>query len=380
TGTIATRTDRAMANVAVTLTGEGTADQMTMTDAAGIYYFTDLNMGIDYTVQPEYAVAVNVQDVKTSDIVKITKVILGAEDFDSPYDYLAADVDQNRNLNVLDLVGIQRVILGLDANYVTGESWGFVPADVDVSNPYAAAFPEVYNANDLTGSILDADFVAFAYGDVVGNGRSTASINAADAQLEAGQMHTMEIRGTALAGFQGTIELAAGLELVTASYAGEGAINLNRAGDGLVAVALRGADAVLTLEVMATAAGRLSELVSLTDEITVREGVNLNGTGGALTLSFTTAEVATGLNALLQNTPNPVRGETVIRYELAVAGAATLTVQDAAGRLLLTRKLEATAGRNQVTLTAAELGAAGVLTYTLTAGDFTATRKMVVVR
>ncbi|MBC6996018.1 T9SS type A sorting domain-containing protein, partial [Lewinella lacunae] len=171
-----------------------------------------------------------------------------------------------------------------------------------------------------------------------------------------------------------------GLELVTASYAGEGAINLNRAGDGLVAVALRGADAVLTLEVMATAAGRLSELVSLTDEITVREGVNLNGTGGALTLSFTTAEVATGLNALLQNTPNPVRGETVIRYELAVAGAATLTVQDAAGRLLLTRKLEATAGRNQVTLTAAELGAAGVLTYTLTAGDFTATRKMVVVR
>ncbi|MBC6996017.1 hypothetical protein H9S92_17745, partial [Lewinella lacunae] len=236
TGTIATRTDRAMANVAVTLTGEGTADQMTMTDAAGIYYFTDLNMGIDYTVQPEYAVAVNVQDVKTSDIVKITKVILGAEDFDSPYDYLAADVDQNRNLNVLDLVGIQRVILGLDANYVTGESWGFVPADVDVSNPYAAAFPEVYNANDLTGSILDADFVAFAYGDVVGNGRSTASINAADAQLEAGQMHTMEIRGTALAGFQGTIELAAGLELVTASYAGEGAINLNRAGDGLVAV------------------------------------------------------------------------------------------------------------------------------------------------
>ena len=28
----------------------------------------------------------------------------------------------------------------------------------------------------LAGSILDADFVAFAYGDVVGNGRSTASI------------------------------------------------------------------------------------------------------------------------------------------------------------------------------------------------------------
>lgn len=78
--------------------------------------------------------------------------------------------------------------------------------------------------------------------------------------------------------------------------------------------------------------------------------------------------------------PNPVRAKTMIRFELAAAGPATLTIQDAAGRLILTRKLDAFAGRNQVILTAADLGAAGVLTYTLTAGDFTATRKMVVVR
>ncbi|MEM9258740.1 MAG: T9SS type A sorting domain-containing protein, partial [Bacteroidota bacterium] len=73
--------------------------------------------------------------------------------------------------------------------------------------------------------------------------------------------------------------------------------------------------------------------------------------------------------------------ETLIRYELVKGGAATLTVQDVAGRLILTRQLEAVAGANQLTLTTAELGGAtGVLTYTLTAGDFSATKKMVVVK
>jgi Iap family predicted aminopeptidase len=100
-----------------------------------------------------------------------------------------------------------------------------------------------------------------------------------------------------------------------------------------------------------------------------------------LNLAFTTSTApASAQNALLQNVPNPVTASTTIRYDLAVAGPANLSVQDAAGRLILTRKLDAVTGRNQVILTAADLGAAGVLTYTLTSGDFSAARKMVVLR
>jgi L-aminopeptidase/D-esterase-like protein len=68
----------------------------------------------------------------------------------------------------------------------------------------------------------------------------------------------------------------------------------------------------------------------------------------------------------------------MIRFELATAGAATLTVQDVAGRLILTRQLDGIAGLNMVELD--NLKTSGVLTYTLTSGDFVATRKMVVVR
>jgi len=89
------------------------------------------------------------------------------------------------------------------------------------------------------------------------------------------------------------------------------------------------------------------------------------------------APAAAPENALYQNTTNPVKDVTSIRFELAEAGTAMLIVRDVAGRLIPSREVDAVAGLNQVEL---EKLAAGVLTYTLTSGDITASRKMVIVR
>ncbi|MFT6512672.1 MAG: hypothetical protein ACJAX1_001243, partial [Neolewinella sp.] len=67
-----------------------------------------------------------------------------------------------------------------------------------------------------------------------------------------------------------------------------------------------------------------------------------------------------------------------IHFILASAGPATLTLRDVAGRVLSTRKVEAIAGLNRLELT--NFTTAGVITYTLTAGEFSATKKMVVVK
>ena len=319
------------------------------------------------------------RDVKTSDLVAGIAQILGTQEFDSPYDYIAADVNRDGEHDVRDIVTSSRAILGLTNGFAAG-NWIFVTADadIDVSNPYAATFPEVYNVNDLNGSVRAADFIAIMMGDLVSNnGRSAQTLNADDASLEAGQTHTVVLDGAHLAGFQGTIELAAGLELVSADYAGEGGLNLNRAAEGLIAAALR-SEASLTLEVRATEAGLLSEMITLSDAITVREGVAMNGMSNALNLAFTGLAQTVADNALFQNTPNPVMEVTNISFKLATAGTATLTVQDAAGRQILTRQIEANAGMNRVELMNIE--ATGVLTYTLTSGDFTASKKMVVVK
>jgi hypothetical protein len=283
------------------------------------------------------------------------------------------------------------LILGIQTTFAGG-NWVFVDAahTISMGNPYAAEFPEVHNVNDLAGSLAGVDFVAVELGNPFHEaGRSVGYLEVEDIRLEAGQTHTIELDGSALAGFQGTVALAAGLELIAADYVGEGGLNLNRAGEGLIAVSLRTlspgpspgerGDVTLRLEVRATTAGLLSELLSLTDEITIREGVAMNGASNGLDLAFTTSIApATAQNILHQNIPNPVTASTMIRFELATAGAATLTVQDVAGRLILTRQLDGIAGLNMVELD--NIKATGVLTYTLTSGDFVATRKMVVVR
>lgn len=57
-----------------------------------------------------------------------------------------------------------------------------------------------------------------------------------------------------------------------------------------------------------------------------------------------------------------------------------MTINDATGRVLTVLFVDGAAGRNAVNVTSTMLkGATGVLSYTVTAGEFTATKKMVVV-
>ena len=155
-------------------------------------------------------------------------------------------------------------------------------------------------------------------------------------------------------------------------------MNLNRAGEGMIAVLVREGGAV-NLEVRATTSGLVSELIALSDAVTVREGVALNGTSNGLYLVFNSDFApAAAQNKLYQNTPNPATNVTSICFNLTAAGSATLTVQDATGRQVKTVEVDAVAGLNRVKLK--RIGAAGVYSYTLTSGTFTATKQMIVVQ
>ena len=94
--------------------------------------------------------------------------------------------------------------------------------------------------------------------------------------------------------------------------------------------------------------------------------------------------------ALLANYPNPFNPETWIPYQLAESGEVTLTIYDINGQLVrrlavgykaagMYRSRSRAAywdGRNQL----GEQLASGVYFYTLTAGDFAATRRMVILK
>jgi hypothetical protein len=242
-GLIMTQDAELMAGVEVSLTGDNAVNETVTTAADGQYRFTNLAIESDYTVNPDYRASFDFGAVTVTDIVSITNHILGTNVLTTGYDHVAADVNLDADVNIFDLVAMRRVILGLqDELNDAGATWRFVEAGYNLTpGNWMATFPEVYNVNNLQGNVTEADFVVVELGNVVrSGGRAALELKVEDAELAAGQTHTIELTNGELAGFQGTLELAAGLELVNVSYEGEGAMNLNRAGEGLLAMAFNG--------------------------------------------------------------------------------------------------------------------------------------------
>ena len=84
-------------------------------------------------------------------------------------------------------------------------------------------------------------------------------------------------------------------------------------------------------------------------------------------------------NMLMQNEPNPFKEMTTISFNLVKAGKATLTVRDVAGKVIRTVKGEYSAGINTISLAKSDLDMVGVLYYTLESGNFSETKKMIVI-
>ena len=71
----------------------------------------------------------------------------------------------------------------------------------------------------------------------------------------------------------------------------------------------------------------------------------------------------------------------MIGFNLPVDAEATITIADAQGRTLQVIRGDYATGYNNVTVTKEMLsGATGVLSYTITAGEYTATKKMIAVK
>lgn len=73
--------------------------------------------------------------VSTFDLIQIQKHILNIKTFDSPYQYIAADINRSGAITTLDLIQLRKVILGIDANFANNGSWRFINADHIFQNP-----------------------------------------------------------------------------------------------------------------------------------------------------------------------------------------------------------------------------------------------------
>ncbi len=400
-GVVETEEFESVEKVNVKLTDQnGQVMNTYVTDKDGLYHF--INPLFDYTIEPARNDN-HKNGVSTLDLVTIQKHLLGLQPLNSPYKMIAADANNSESVSALDLVEIRKLILGLYTEFPKNTSWRFVDGSFEFADPnHPWPFDEMIESH--SGMTMQEDFVGVKVGDVNGTVTANASqittrgarnilkLQVEDREVQVGE--TIQVPVTSenyesMFGYQFTMNLNGlnyvGIEAGTIAMQPEfvgvhkSAITMSW---GVTEVMTVGKDEVLfTLQFTATAAGSLKDMLDINSEITEAEAYTSVGDKIELldvTLVFGTTGVENALEyALYQNEPNPFADQTVIGFDLPEAMPATLTLYDMSGKVIRVVEGDYAKGYNEVILKRKDLVADGAYYYHLQAGDFTASKKMI---
>jgi hypothetical protein len=402
-GSISTEAGDDVAGVEVTLDNL-TNPEYTLTDVTGndgAYAFASNPMYNGYDITGVKS-GDDDEGVSTLDLVMIQRHILGLASFTSPYKVIASDINNNGDVSATDLIVLRKVILGLYKEFPQNESWRFVDADQNLTVENALeTFSEVLNIAELDANMLNENFVAVKIGDVNGDARTNArnagpqvrnankvALTMEDRNVRAGEVVDITFGSSEfnqVYGYQFTIELnGLQFEAVKAGAANMTDENVALLDANTLTVSyadingLNASDNIFTLSVVANRAGAISDMIDINSSTLTSEaylGTSLEVATVELTLEGQdAAEFELG-----QNEPNPFNDFTVVGFTLPEAGDAQITVYDVAGKVITSRFGAYAKGYNTERFMKNELGVSGVLYYTLESGEYTATKKMIII-
>ncbi len=407
-GNVATEADEMMEEVMVALNGANVND---MTDESGMYAFPEMDEGNAYVVAPGKEDAY-LNGVSTLDIVHIQRHILGITDLDSPYKIIAADINNDEVVTALDLSDVRKVILEIESEFPNNESWRFVDKEfsfIDPTNPLAQSFDETYNIASLTAD-MEIDFIGLKVGDV----NNTATINGLSEEADTRSSYTLYVSDKTFAkgqtieipvfaknngeliGLQGTIEtngemlqivdIAPGQLSITADN-----VNYANADNGKIAISYNSIEnqlidnnsALFTVVATAMNNGGINGNISMSSAMTRAEVYN-----GEMSIQTPTIQITDKFGnetpftfALYQNNPNPFNGTTEIKFAVPQLSNVEFIITDVTGKVVNRINGEYTKGNHSIMLDQESLGNnAGVLYYTMKTNDFSATKKMVMLK
>jgi hypothetical protein len=152
------------------------------TGVDGGYTFNNLIANENYNIVPSLDENYN-EGVSTLDLVLIQRHLLGLAELDNPYKVIAADINNSESITASDLLQLRKLILGIYSELPNNDSWRFVDAAIefaDENDPFP--FAGNVSMENVSEDYMDADFVAVKIGDVnnsasYGNLQSTESIS-----------------------------------------------------------------------------------------------------------------------------------------------------------------------------------------------------------
>ncbi len=398
-GTVSTINGDKVEAVEVRFAKYNAATIMQETNTEGNFDF-EIEEGSTYTVTPRKNSNL-LNGVSTYDLVLVQRHILGIEVLDSPYKYIAADVNRSGTITAFDMVQLRRVILNIDEEFPNNWSWRFVSASypMDTNNPLVDYAEEHHLTNAQDG--MHIDFVAVKIGDLNNNALTNSLMTAAprsnkapmaihieDQALKAGQMYTVnfKVNQETIEGYQFTLNHK-GLSLldwvsgvVTPNYMGPLhtdnnylTVSWNRPENETIT-----ANTIFSLAFEATEDGLLSEFLSLSDRPTVIEAYD--DTDEPLDIALVFNELSdTRPFEVYQNKPNPFTEQTSIGFYLPTAESVAFTLLDVTGTVIYQSTETYDKGENMILVDRQILPMNGVFYYHLATKRSTVTKSMLVI-
>lgn len=339
--------------------------------------------------------------VSTLDMILILKQIVGLTPFDSPYKYIAADVNNSGAVTTADIVAIRKVILGIENTFPNNTPWRFIDANYtfpNPNNPFADDFPEsavVYLSQDDS-----QDFVAIKVGDInqsadrsaaiVANqsksrSKETMFLEVEDMDLVAGETYTIPIHGIGdqkLTGYQFTLkDNQSTLEFIRVNSHQLSEQNVGLINDGTLTASYHGLqyfpvkDLSFELTFTARQNARLSNVLNIQSNPTPSEAYNEQLEAMGIEFQFITNPTL----QVKQNQPNPFSEWTTIGFDVPVTGFVELEVTDLTGKQLYTLYNDYPKGYNEIQINRTDIAGSGVLYYHIKTAAGSTTNKMIVV-
>ena len=384
--------------------GDG-SEVMNMTTTSGNYAFDNVDYYSQYMLAPQHDVD-HLNGISTLDIVKIQRHILGLETLDSPYKLIAADINADENINGIDLVELRKLILGLYQELPQNDAWVFVSERYQFPDPTQPwGYDNSIAYSELYASDMDADFYGVKVGDVnnsittnfqqdVTSRNSSLYVKGPKESWSAGELAKFPLildEDADVLGLQMTIEFdieamvfqgidGAELRIDESNFA------LLNSPKGKITISYSNADGLplnkedvlFNVYFEMKKDAQSNEVFDVNSSLLDSE-IYVSGSQ-ARPLEYVQSEFNDGAGSevqLFQNKPNPFNNQTVIAFSVPTAQNISLKIFNAEGKLLWEKEKHFDAGIHDFRIDAQSISTDGMLIYRLESEETSITRRMV---
>ncbi len=366
--------------------------------------------GGTYRLRPSRTNSSNVDGVSALDIIIGIRHINQNQAQDL-HAQIALDVDASLEVDIADLVDIQKTILYIDPSSLDF-NWVFVDADFTAPD-LSQGFPS-YISIDPQNLPSDLDFYGIKKGDANGSGtpftesphqgslQTPLVFKVEDQSFQAGDLVNVVFRAqdfVDVLALQATMafdpnSLAFG-ELhnfklpnlgfyhgTTDELLDNGNLTMVWLDAALTGLQVDDQEVLFEIQFEALQSGKLSEVLDANSRVTHNKVMYVDGVGFeeiVLDFGLSTATSKVAGNTLIgQAQPNPIVQKATIDLKLAQSQVIQVTIYNTAGQLIYQKQETLVAGEQQIALSRSDFGADGLYFYTLRGVDFLNTGKILV--